>query len=116
VAENNTRDIKSGTAAIVTHAGVPLAYGHSRFLATASELTPPWLMDVRHIRNAGDNLYYNKFFPFGSEVLFIPNKVCGEEQFQFQPKAAVGRFLGYIVNSGCPWSSAYIVAHAGGFA
>jgi uncharacterized membrane protein len=90
--------------------------GHSRFLAIRSELTPPWLMDVRHIRNAGGKFYYNKFYPFESEVLFAPNKVCSGEQFQFQPKAAVGRFLGYIVNSGCLWSGAYIVARMEEFA
>jgi hypothetical protein len=64
----------------------------------------------------GRNVDYNTACPFGSEVLFIPNNVSGEEQFQFQPKAAVGIFLGYSVNSGCIWSGAYVVARVGEFA
>jgi hypothetical protein len=94
VEECNNKDIKLRTAAIMTHAGVPLAYWPLAWpcycfgtnIAVLDGCSP-------YQKRFGDNFDYNKAYPFGSEVLFIPNKVSGEEQLQFQPRATVGIFL-----------------------
>jgi hypothetical protein len=89
--------------------------GLSRCLAIASERTPLLLIDVHRIGSAVVGTLITTSYPFGSEILFIPNKVSGEEQLPFQPKAAVGIFLGYVVDSGCLWNGACIVAHVSEF-
>jgi hypothetical protein len=116
VAECHNKDIKLGTAATMTRAGMPLAYWPLALpcycfgtnIAVLDGCSP-------YQKRFGGNFDYNTAYPFGSEVLFIPNKVSGGDQLQFEPKAAVGIFLGYSVNSGCVWSGAYIVAHVGEF-
>jgi membrane protein YqaA with SNARE-associated domain len=58
----------------------------------------------------GDFFGYNKLFPFGSEIVFIPSEVAGDETLQFEAAAQPGIFLGYGVHSG-----AYLGAHVSEF-
>jgi hypothetical protein len=70
-AENNNRDIKMGAAALITHAGMPLAYwpfalpcycfGHN---TTIVDGTSPYF------ERFGENFDRSKMFPFGVENIF----------------------------------------------
>jgi hypothetical protein len=79
VAENNNRDTKLGTAALMTHAGVLLAYWPLALpcycfgtnTAVVDGCSP-------YQKRSGANFDYNKLYIFGSEVLFIPNVGSGE--------------------------------------
>jgi hypothetical protein len=84
VTENNNRDTKMGTASLLTHAGVPLAYwplalpcycfGHN---AAIVDGTSPYR------KRFGENFDQTKMFPFGAEVEFIPSKITGDHPLQF---------------------------------
>jgi hypothetical protein len=50
-------------------------------------------------------------FSFGVEIMFIPSKVAGDQTLQFDTRAQPGISLGYVTNSSCVWSGAYLVAH-----
>jgi hypothetical protein len=114
---NAAIEIKLGATALVTHAGVLLAYWPLALPCYCFGTNTAAIDGCSPCQKRfGGNFDYNELCQFGSEVLFVPNEVCGEEQLQFQPNAAVGFFLGYSVYSGCNWGGAYIVSRVGEFA
>jgi hypothetical protein len=112
VAGNNNRDIKMGTAALLTHAGIPLAswplallcYCFGRNAAVIDGTSP-------YRKRFGENFDQTKMFPFGAEIKFIPSKITGDAAMQFEGATRPGIFLGYAVNSIIVWSGVYLVAH-----
>jgi hypothetical protein len=116
VAENNNRDIKSGTAALLSHAGMPLAYWpyaiqcycFGRYAAVVDGESPYG----KRFLACGRNFAQSKMFVFGLAVRFIPSKVTGDKTEQFSGSTKPGIFMGYGVNSGSIWSGEYLVAHA----
>jgi hypothetical protein len=116
-AENNNRDTKMGTAALITHAGVPLAYwplalpcycfGHN---TTIMDGASPYL------KRFGQNFDRAKMCPFGAEIKFIPSKIIGDAAVQFAGTTETGVFVGCGVNSGLVWSGDYLVSHIRQFA
>jgi hypothetical protein len=115
VAENNNRDIKSGVAALLLRAGIPLAYWpyaiqcycFGRNVAVVDGESPYG----KRFLPCGGNFDQSKMFVFGSAVRFIPSKVTGDKTEQFSGSTQPGIFMGYGVNSGCIWSREYLVAH-----
>ena len=93
VVENNNRDIKSGTAALLSHAGMPLAYCayalqcycFGRNAAVVDGDSPCG-------KRFGDNFDQSKMFVFGSAVRFIPSKVTGDKTEQFAESTQPGLF------------------------
>jgi hypothetical protein len=83
VAENNNRDVKSGTAALLSHAGMPLAYWpyaiqcycFGRNSAVVDRESPYGKRFLAY----GGNFDQSKMFVFGSAVRFIPSKVTGDK-------------------------------------
>jgi hypothetical protein len=115
--ENNNRDIKFGAASPLTRAGMPLTYwplalqcycfGHN---AAVVDGNSPYR------ERFGGNFGYDKLYPFGPEVVFIPSEVTGGDTLQFGPTGKCGIFFRYGINSSCVWSGAYLVARVNGFA
>jgi hypothetical protein len=111
VAENNDRDIKSGTVELLSHAGMPLAYwpyalscycfGHN--VVVVDGVSP-------YGKRFGENFDQSKMFVFGSTVRFIPSSVTGDKTEQFAESTQPGIFMRYGVNCGCIWSREYLVA------
>jgi hypothetical protein len=116
VAENNNRDIKSGTAALLSRAGVPLAYWpyaiqcycFGRNAAIVDGESPYG----KRFLAFGGNFDQSKMFVFGLKVRFIPSKVTGDKTEQFAESTRPVIFMGYGANSGCIWSGEYFVARA----
>jgi hypothetical protein len=116
VAENNSRDIKSGTAALLSHAGMPLAYWPYAIQcycfgcnAAIVDGESPYGKRILACRGSFDQ---SKMFVFRSAVRFIPSKVTGDKTDQFSGSTQPGIFMGYGVNSGCVWGREYLVARA----
>jgi hypothetical protein len=95
IAENNNRDIKMGTASLLAHAGVPLAYWplalpcycFGRNVAIADGTSP-------YCKRFGGNFDQSKMFPFGGEVRFVPSKIPGDPRLHFDATTQPGIFLG----------------------
>jgi hypothetical protein len=108
--------MKSGAAAFLSHAGMPLAYwpyaiecdcfGHNAAIVDGES---PY---GKRFLAFGENFDQSKMFAFGSAVRFIPSKMTGDKTEQFAESTQPGIFMGYGVNSGCIWSGEYLVAHA----
>jgi hypothetical protein len=79
IAGNNNRDIEMGTAALVAHSGMPLAYWplalpcycFGRNTAIVDGTSP-------YLKQFGGNFDRTKMFPYGAEVKFIPSKITGD--------------------------------------
>jgi hypothetical protein len=116
VAENNNRDIKSGAAALLSHAGMPIAYWpyaiqcycFGRNAAIVDGESPCG----KRFLAFGENFDQSKMFVFGFAVRFTPSKVTGDKTEQFAESTQPGIFMGYGANSGCVWSGGYFVARA----
>jgi hypothetical protein len=100
-----------GTVFLLAHAGIPFAYWplalpcycFGRNVAVIDGDSP-------YRKRFGDNFDQTKMFPFGTEIMFIPSKVTGDQTLQFDTTTQPGIFLGYATNSGCVWNGAYLVA------
>jgi hypothetical protein len=120
VAENNNRDIKSGIAALLSHAGMPLTYWRYAIRCYCFGRNAVFVDGEspygKHVLACGGNFDQSKMFVFESAVRFIPSKVTGDKTEQFSGSTQPGVCVGYGINSGCIWSGEYLVARAKEFA
>jgi hypothetical protein len=72
--------------------------------------------DSPYCKRFGGTFDYDKLYPFGSEIVFIPSEVAGDDALQFEPVGKCGIFLGCGINSFCVWNGAYLVSHVSEFA
>jgi hypothetical protein len=106
-----------GTAALITHAGVPMVcwpfalpcycFGHNTTIVDGAS---------SYFQRFGENFDQSKMFPFGAEIKFVPSEIIGDAAMQFAGTTEAGVFMGYGVNSGLVWSGDYIVSHIRQFA
>jgi hypothetical protein len=106
-----------GTAALITHSGMPLAcwplalpcYCFGRNTAMVDGTSP-------YHKRFGENFDQTKLFPFGAEVKFKPSKITGDAPMQFAGTTDADIFLGHAVNSSIVWGGKYLVSHIRQFA